>query len=138
MKEWRVYFSDLDGHWEILIDSTAEEETIHTLSENGNEATMSSKRAPGDVVSVSIISASKEFDIVTGRIGLEKHYYLKIESLRENWYCISSKTYLSNDAMKLASLFMDKNSNLAKKLWKMKKLGKEYKHSSSYLRNDGV
>lgn len=71
MKEWHEYFSDEDGHWDILSDFQQGELAEHKISKNGNEAIMCSRRKPGDVVSVSIISASREMDSVTYCIGLE-------------------------------------------------------------------
>lgn len=136
MKEWIEYFSDEDGHWDILYDSKQGELDEHNVSKNGNEAVMRSRRKPGDIVSVSIISASREFDSVTGRIGLEKRYFIKIDSLKDDWYMITSETYSSEDAMKIASLFMDKTSERARKIWKMKSLGDNFFEGRNYIRVD--
>ncbi|MET2898298.1 hypothetical protein ABXV22_08265 [Vibrio rotiferianus] len=136
MKEWLEYFSDEDGHWDILSESRLGELTEHKISKNGNEATICSRRKPGNVVSVSIISASREIDSVTGCIGLEKRYLIKVESLKDGWYLITPETYRSEEALKIASLFMDKNGDLAKKIWKMKKLGADCRKDKNYIRVD--
>ena len=80
-------------------------------------------RRPGDFISVSLLSASYEIDDITGKLGQERDFYLKIECLQDGWASISSQVYKKEEAVTLASLFMGLRKDAAIKLWKLKKLG---------------
>ena len=122
-KEWRFYSSEDDGDWVILSDSDRAEtkEDIHSI--NQKESVMRMYRRPGDFVSVSLLSASYEIDDVTGKLGQERDFYLKIECLQYGWASISSQIYKKEEALSLASLFIGLRKDAAIKLWKLKKLG---------------
>ena len=122
-KEWRFYSSEDDGDWVILSDSDRAEtkEDIHSI--NQKESVMRMYRRPGDYVSVSLLSASYEIDDVTGKLGQERDFYLKIECLQDGWASISSQIYKKEEALSLASLFIGLRKDAAIKLWKLKKLG---------------
>lgn len=124
-KEWRFYSSEDDGDWVILSDSDRAEtkEDIHSI--NQKESVMRMYRRPGDFVSVSLLSASYEIDDVTGKLGQERDFYLKIECLQDGWASISSQVYKKEEAVTLASLFMGLRKDAAIKLWKIKKLGEK-------------
>ena len=124
-KEWRVYSSEDDGDWVILSDSDRAEtkEDIHSI--NQKESVMRMYRRPGDFVSVSLLSASYEIDDVTGKLGQERDFYLKIECLQDGWASISSQIYKKEEALTLASLFIGLRKDAAIKLWKLKKLGEK-------------
>ena len=81
-------------------------------------------RRPGDFVSVSLLSASYEIDDVTGKLGQERDFYLKIECLQDGWASISSRS-IKEEALSLASLFIGLRKDAAIKLWKLKKLGEK-------------
>ena len=72
---------------------------------------------------MSLLSASYEIDDVTGKLGQERDFYLKIECLQDGWASISSQVYKKEEAVTLASLFMGLRKDAAIKLWKFKKLG---------------
>ena len=122
-KERRFYSSEDDGDWVILSDSDRAEtkEDIHSI--NQKESVMRMYRRPGDFVSVSLLSASYEIDDVTGKLGQERDFYLKIECLQDGWASISSQIYKKEEALSLASLFIGLRKDAAIKLWKLKKLG---------------
>lgn len=124
-KEWRFYSSEDDGDWVILSDSDRAEtkEDIHSV--NQKESVMRMYRRPGDFVSVSLLSASYEIDDVTGKLGQERDFYLKIECLQDGWASISSQVYKKEEAVTLASLFIGLRKDAAIKLWKIKKLGEK-------------
>lgn len=124
-KEWRFYSSEDDGDWVILSDSDRAEtkEDIHSI--NQKESVMRMYRRPGDFVSVSLLSASYEIDDVTGKLGQERDFYLKIECLQDGWASISSQVYKKEEALTLASLFIGLRKDAAIKLWKIKKLGEK-------------
>ena len=124
-KEWRFYSSEDDGDWVILSDSDRAEtkEDIHSI--NQKESVMRMYRRPGDFVSVSLLSASYEIDDVTGKLGQERDFYLKIECLQDGWASISSQIYKKEEALSLASLFIELRKDAAIKLWKLKKLGEK-------------
>ena len=124
-KEWRFYSSEDDRDWVILSDRDRAEtkEDIHSV--NQKEAVMRMYRRPGDFVSVSLLSASYEIDDVTGKLGQERDFYLKIECLQDGWSSISSQVYKKEEAVTLASLFMGLRKDAAIKLWKLKKLGEK-------------
>ena len=124
-KEWRFYSSEDDGDWVILSDSDRAEtkEDIHSI--NQKESVMRMYRRPGDFVSVSLLSASYEIDDVTGKLGQERDFYLKIECLQDGWASISSQVYKKEEAVTLASLFIGLRKDAAIKLWKIKKLGEK-------------
>ena len=124
-KEWRLYSSEDDGDWVILSDSDRAEtkEDIHSI--NQKETVMRMYRRPGDFVSVSLLSASYEIDDVTGKLGQERDFYLKIECLQDGWASISSQVYKKEEALTLASLFIGLRKDAAIKLWKIKKLGEK-------------
>ena len=124
-KEWRFYSSEDDGDWVILSDSDRAEtkEDIHSI--NQKESVMRMYRRPGDYVSVSLLSASYEIDDVTGKLGQERDFYLKIECLQDGWASISSQIYKKEEALSLASLFIGLRKDAAIKLWKLKKLGEK-------------
>ena len=124
-KEWRFYSSEDDGDWVILSDSDRAEtkEDIHSI--NQKESVMRMYRRPGDFVSVSVLSASYEIDDVTGKLGQERDFYLKIECLQDGWASISSQVYKKEEAVTLASLFIGLRKDAAIKLWKIKKLGEK-------------
>ena len=122
-KEWRFYSSEDDRDWVILSDSDRAEtkEDIHSI--NQKESVMRMYRRPGDYVSVSLLSASYEIDDVTGKLGQERDFYLKMECLQDGWASISSQVYKKEEALTLASLFIGLRKDAAIKLWKLKKLG---------------
>ena len=124
-KEWRFYSSEDDRDWVILSDSDRAEtkEDIHSI--NQKESVMRMYRKPGDYVSVSLLSASYEIDDVTGKLGQERDFYLKMECLQDGWASISSQVYKKEEAVTLASLFMGLRKDAAIKLWKLKKLGEK-------------
>ena len=124
-KEWRFYSSEDDRDWVILSDSDRAEtkEDIHSI--NQKESVMRMYRRPGDYVSVSLLSASYEIDDVTGKLGQERDFYLKIECLQDGWASISSQIYKKEEALSLASLFIGLRKDAAIKLWKLKKLGEK-------------
>ena len=124
-KEWRFYSSEDDRDWVILSDSDRAEtkENIHSI--NQKESVMRMYRRPGDYVSVSLLSASYEIDDVTGKLGQERDFYLKIECLQDGWASISSQVYKKEEALTLASLFIGLRKDAAIKLWKLKKLGEK-------------
>ena len=124
-KEWRFYSSEDDGDWVILSDSDRAEtkEDIHSI--NQKESVMRMYRRPGDYVSVSLLSASYEIDDVTGKLGQERDFYLKMECLQDGWASISSQVYKKEEALTLASLFIGLRKDAAIKLWKLKKLGEK-------------
>ena len=124
-KEWRFYSSEDDRDWVILSDSNRAEtkEDIHSI--NQKESVMRMYRRPGDYVSVSLLSASYEIDDVTGKLGQERDFYLKMECLQDGWASISSQVYKKEEALTLASLFIGLRKDTAIKLWKLKKLGEK-------------
>ena len=124
-KEWRFYSLEDDRDWVILSDRDRAEtkEDIHSV--NQKEAVMRMYRRPGDFISVSELSASDEKDDVTGKLGQERDFYLKIECLQDGWSSISSQVYKKEEAVTLASLFMGLRKDAAIKLWKLKKLGEK-------------
>ena len=111
--------------WVILSDSDRAEtkEDIHSI--NQKESVMRMYRRPGDYVSVSLLSASYEIDDVTGKLGQERDFYLKMECLQDGWASISSQVYKKEEALTLASLFIGLRKDAAIKLWKLKKLGEK-------------
>lgn len=119
-KEWRFYSSEDDRDWVILSDSdrSETEEDIHSI--NQKESVMRLYRRPGDYVSVSLLSASYEVDDVTGKLGQERDFYLKMECLQDGWASISSQVYKKEEALTLASLFIGLRKDAAIKLWKLK------------------
>ena len=124
-KEWRFYSSEDDGDWVILSDSDRAEtkEDIHSI--NQKESVMRMYRRPGDFVSVSLLSASYEIDDVTGKLGQERDFYLRMECLQDGWASISSQVYKKEETLILASLFIGLRKDAAIKLWKLKKLGEK-------------
>ena len=124
-KEWRFYSSEDDRDWVILSDSDRAEtkEDIHSI--NQKESVMRMYRRPGDFVSVSLLSASYEIDDVTGKLGQERDFYLRMECLQDGWASISSQVYKKEEALTLASLFIGLRKDTAIKLWKLKKLGEK-------------
>lgn len=124
-KEWRFYSSEDDRDWVILSDSDRAEtkEDIHSI--NQKESVMRMYRRPGDYVSVSLLSASYEIDDVTGKLGQERDFYLKMECLQDGWASISSQVYKKEEAVTLASLFIGLRKDAAIKLWELKKLGEK-------------
>lgn len=124
-KEWRFYSSEDDRDWVILSDSDRAEtkEDIHSI--NQKESVMRMYRRPGDFVSVSLLSASYEIDDVTGKLGQERDFYLRMECLQDGWASISSQVYKKEEALILASLFIGLRKDAAIKLWKLKKLGEK-------------
>ena len=124
-KEWRFYSSEDDREWVILSDSDRAEtkEDIHSI--NQKESVMRMYRRPGDFVSVSLLSASYEIDDVTGKLGQERDFYLRMECLQDGWVSISSQVYKKEEALILASLFIGLRKDAAIKLWKLKKLGEK-------------
>ena len=124
-KEWRFYSSEDDRDWVILSDSDRAEtkEDIHSI--NQKESVMRMYRRPGDYISVSLLSASYEIDDVTGKLGQERDFYLKMECLQDGWASISSQVYKKEEALTLASLFIGLRKDVAIKLWKLKKLGEK-------------
>ena len=119
-KEWRFYSSEDDREWVILSDSDRAEtkEDIHSI--NQKESVMRMYRRPGDFVSVSLLSASYEIDDVTGKLGQERDFYLRMECLQDGWVSISSQVYKKEEALILASLFIGLRKDAAIKLWKLK------------------
>ena len=124
-KEWRFYSSEDDRDWVILSDSDRAETKEDINSINQKESVMRMYRRPGDYVSVSLLSASYEIDDLTGKLGQERDFYLKIECLQDGWASISSQVYKKEEAVTLASLFMGLRKDAAIKLWKLKKLGEK-------------
>ena len=124
-KEWRFYSSEDDREWVILSDSDRAEtkEDIHSI--NQKESVMRMYRRPGDFVSVSLLSASYEIDDVTGKLGQERDFYLRMECLQDGWASISSQVYKKEETLILASLFIGLRKDAAIKLWKLKKLGEK-------------
>ena len=124
-KEWRFYSSEDDRDWVMLSDSDRAEtkEDIHSI--NQKESVMRMYRRPGDFVSVSLLSASYEIDDVTGKLGQERDFYLRMECLQDGWASISSQVYKKEEALILASLFIGLRKDAAIKLWKLKKLGEK-------------
>ena len=124
-KEWRFYSSEDDRDWVILSDSDRAETKEDIYSINQKESVMQMYRKPGDYVSVSLLSASYEIDDVTGKLGQERDFYLKMECLQDGWASISSQVYKKEEALTLASLFIGLRKDAAIKLWKLKKLGEK-------------
>ena len=98
-KEWRFYSSEDDREWVILSDRDRAEtkEDIHSV--NQKEAVMRMYRRPGDFVSVSLLSASYEIDDVTGKLGQDRDFYIKMECLQDGWVSISSQVYKKEEAV---------------------------------------
>ena len=124
-KEWRFYSSEDDKDWVILSDSDRAETKEDIYSINQKESVMRMYRRPGDFVSVSLLSASYEIDDVTGKLGQERDFYLKMECLQDGWASISSQVYKKEEAVTLASLFIGLRKDAVIKLWKLKKLGEK-------------
>ena len=126
MKEWREYISEnLEGHWLILSEAEQPEKPDDLISKDGGQAVIGMRRKPGEYVSVNILSASKEIDTVTGKLGREKDFYIMLECLRDGSSCISNKTYNADEALQLARLFLGQTKQTAMKIWNLKKLGSE-------------
>ena len=124
-KEWRFYSSEDDRDWVILSDSDRAETKEDIYSINQKESVMRMYRRQGDFVSVSLLSASYEIDDVTGKLGQERDFYLKMECLQDGWASISSQVYKKEEALTLASLFIGLRKDAAIKLWELKKLGEK-------------
>ena len=124
-KEWRFYSSEDDRDWVILSDSDRAETKEDVYSINQKESVMRMYRRPGDFVSVSKHTASYEIDEVTGKLGQERDFYLRMECLQDGWASISSQVYKKEEALTLASLFIGLRKDAAIKLWKLKKLGEK-------------
>lgn len=124
-KEWRFYSSEDDRDWVILSDSDRAETKEDIYSINQKESVMRMYRRQGDFVSVSLLSASYEIDDVTGKLGQERDFYLKMECLQDGWASISSQVYKKEEALTLASLFIGLRKDAVIKLWKLKKLGEK-------------
>lgn len=124
-KEWRFYSSEDDRDWVILSDSDRAETEEDIYSINQKESVMRLYRRPGDFVSFSLLSASYEIDDVTGKLGQERDFYLRMECLQDGWASISSQVYKKEEAVTLASLFIGLRKDAAIKLWKLKKLGEK-------------
>lgn len=122
-KEWRHYISENDSEWIILSDESKEETKEDIYSINNIESVLRMHRKSGDYISVSLLSASYEIDTVTGKLGLEKDFYVKIECLRDGWSSISAKHYKKEEALNIANLFLGLKKDAAIKLWNSKKIG---------------
>ena len=124
-KEWRFYSSEDDRNWVILSDRDRTETKEDIYSINQKEDVMRMYRRPGDFISVSLLSASFEIDDVTGKLGQEHDFCIKMECLQDGWASISSQVYKKEEAVTLASLFLGLRKDAAIKLWKLKKLGEK-------------
>ena len=124
-KEWRFYSSEDDRDWVILSDSDRAETKEDVYSINQKESVMRMYRRPGDFVSVSLLSASYEIDEVTGKLGQERDFYLRMECLQDGWASISSQVYKKEEALTLARLFIGLRKDAAINLWELKKLGEK-------------
>ena len=122
-KEWRFYSSEDDAEWIILSDSNKAETKEDIYSVNKNESTMRMYRKPGDYVSVSLLSAAYEIDDVTGKLGQERDFYIKIECLKDGWSSISTKSYKKEEALTIAGMFVGLKKDVAIKIWNLKKIG---------------
>ncbi|MBN6078292.1 hypothetical protein HYE59_12380 [Aggregatibacter actinomycetemcomitans] len=122
-KEWRFYTSEDDAEWVILSNSDKAETEEDIYSVNKSESIMRMYRKPGDYISVSLLSASYEIDIVTGKLGQERDFYIKIECLKDGWSSISTKSYKKEEALNIAEIFVGLRKDVAIKIWNLKKLG---------------
>ena len=109
MKEWREFSVEDGDSWLILAEKNEPIDWNGSQSKNPTtkeKATFCISRRPGDYVSVSLISASQEFDSVTGVLGYEKYFYIKIECLKDGWWHMSTQMYKKEEALKIAKIFM--------------------------------
>jgi hypothetical protein len=125
MKEWREYSSENDGSWLILSDAGSPEYSADLLSVNGESAVMAVRCKPGSLISCSIVSAAREINSVTGKLGFENVFYVQLYSMRDGWSVITKETYCIDDALRLAKRFTGLTKEQACKIWNMRKLGLE-------------
>lgn len=122
MKEWREYQCEENHFWEFLKDKDDAELPCDAVCACGLESVMV-RRVKAHGVVVSIIPMSRELDSVTGRVGLKNLYYLKLESLDDEFIRISGAPLSAEEVMNLAKRFSGLDKRSAERLWGLKKLG---------------
>lgn len=124
MKKWIEFHTENGEIWELFKNIDEKDQEKDQISISGDLAVYRKEMLTADLVSVSVIPAARIIDDVTQRKGEENRFYLKIESLKENWFCFSRKNYTKDEIMKLVDMFTGMNKNQAERIWKAKKLGK--------------
>lgn len=123
-KKWIEYSTEIGERWEFLkniTDIDNDNDSISSLS--GNRAVYKKVMQPTDIVVVSIIPSERIIDDVTNQRGKDKQYYLMLELLNDEWFCLSQNSYIKEEIIKLSTLFVGLNKVQAEKLWNMKKMG---------------
>lgn len=122
-KKWIEYITEFGDNYIFFKDLNEKHCYEEELTEEGDVVIYRKEMFPSDFVCVSIIPAARIIDDVKNQIGYEYSFYLKIETLNDDWFCISGKSFEKTDIIKLASDFTGLNKMQAERLWKAKKLG---------------
>lgn len=122
MKEWRIYdIEELQDSIIFFIDENTETPKNDDIL-NGKDVVKHVYKS-ADVISVELISAAAIVDKVKNQIAYDKDYYIKLISYQSKWTVMSKNYYKKDEALKIASMFMDLNTIIAKKIWNLKGYG---------------
>lgn len=122
--KWVEYHSEEGEIWEILKEeSDFEKIESEEISRNGNCAVYRKEMATTDSIQVCLIPAARVIDDVTGKIGREKEFYIKLALLNDDWFSISNRAFKKEEAIQLVGYFAGVNKRQAERIWKAKKLG---------------
>jgi hypothetical protein len=122
--KWVEYHSEEGEIWEILKEeSDFEKIESEEISRNGNCAVYRKEMATTDSIQVCLIPAARVIDDVSGKIGREKEFYIKLALLNDDWFSISNRAFKKEEAIQLVGYFAGVNKRQAERIWKAKKLG---------------
>ena len=120
---WIKYSAEEVETWVRLKPAKADNQHDNQLVEDGTVSFMK-VMPPADEVTVSFLPTSKIVDDVTGKVGEQGRYHIKLSLLsNEAWFAISFKSYDKTDALKIGSKFIGLNQHQAGRVWNAKKLG---------------
>lgn len=123
--KWIEYHSEEGEIWEVFKTTLDENEDEKDLvSQKNNYAIYRKEMLSVDFIKTSIIPAARIVDDVSGKVGREKEFYIKLELMNEDWFCFSNRTFQKEEVIKLTGYFIGLNKKQAERVWKAKKLGK--------------
>ncbi len=123
-KEWREYHSESGEVWEILANTTDDEQTEDLISKSGSDAVMRKYMKTLDYVQVTVIPCARIMDDIPKREGKGKYFRLKISLLDgEQWFGISNNFFDKEEISRLANMFIGLTQKQAERVWIAKKLG---------------
>lgn len=117
MRVYRKYTCESWHDWVICRQDTDPELPQDTLCPYGHEAVTRRDEPPADEVQLLLRPAARIIDSVTGRLGLEKRYWLVLLDREDAEIAVSKQHYTWDEVVQLAMRYRGLDKARALERW---------------------